>query len=154
MTHYLPSLLPHTPHTPSHLTRLFLCPLDSGGLSLTGEEVTVKNQGGNKYLERILWEFLEVLATLPLSSLSFCLIFLVFWRHTNFHSPHPGEQTLGPHTWLALQRHCHSVPLWANKNKMLLLKNKSISHFILLEKMGIAEERHGGQVLHRVPGTT
>lgn len=28
---------------------------------------------------------------------------------------------------------------------MLLLKNKSISHFILLEKMGIAEEMHGGQ---------
>ena len=40
-----------------------------------------------------------------------------------------------------------SVPLWADKNKILLLKKKkkSVSHFILLEEMENAKATHQGQ---------
>lgn len=50
------------------------------------------------------------------------------------------------HAQPALQRHRCSVPLWAKKDKTLLLKHKSISHLILLEKVEHAEEMHRGQV--------
>ena len=48
-------------------------------------------------------------------------------------------------SWLFKGNRC-SVPLWADKNKILLLKKKkSISHFILLEEMENAKATHQGQ---------
>lgn len=148
VTHYKPSFSPTTltpqQSPPNPPCCSYACTVDSGGLSLT-REVTVKYQGGNASKEfcRSSLKYL-LLSPLPLS-LSTRLSSILDTHKFSEPKPQRADPRTCTHGWL-FKRHCCSIPWWANKNKMPLLKNKAISHFILLEKMGIAEEMHWGQV--------
>lgn len=136
----LPSLPPLSPHMPSYPTTLFLRPVDSAGLKLT-REVTVKYQEGNTSKEFCGNSLKYLLLSHSPPFLSARLSRILDTHKFSDPKPQRADPGTCTHGWL-FKRHCCSVPGWANKNKMLLLKNKSISHFILLEKMGLAEEMH------------